>query len=74
MFTQFHLALIRMRCSPCCKEGLSQGKLHDLLLGREREVSQPVLHVLILECLQPKRIDVPKWYIWGWHVLNPFKF
>ena len=50
------------------------GKCHVLLLGRNREGSDPFLHLLFLKCLQLKITDIRKWHIWGWHVLNPFTF
>ena len=51
---------------------LSQGRFYDLLLGRKGEGREPFLHLLSLKCLQLKIINMPKQYIWGWHVLNHF--
>lgn len=39
------------------------------LIGGGRE---PVLCLLLLNCLQLKIIFRPKWHVLGWHILIPF--
>lgn len=54
------------------KEHFSHGKFYDLLFSRIWKVREPFLYLLFLKCLQLKIINMPKWCILGWHVLNPF--
>lgn len=44
------------------------------LLGRWGMDRELFLCLLFLNCLQLKRILVPKWHILGWHIVIPFMF
>lgn len=50
----------------------SQREIYALPLGRGGESRKLFLHLLFLGCLQLKIILMPKWHIWGWHILIPF--
>jgi len=39
--------------------------------GESREF---FLHLLLLSCPQLKTMLMPKWHIWGWHILILFNF
>lgn len=75
LFVQTHLSVSSL--SPVIKCSLlSTGKepflweICVLLLGRKGEIREPFLHLLFLQCLQLKIINMPKWHILGLHVLN----
>ena len=53
------------------REGISDSEflLEDPSLG-ERWILQSSFHLLFFKYLQLKIINIPKWHILGWHVLN----
>lgn len=52
----------------------SQREMYTLPLGRSREGRQLFLCLLFLIYLQLKSTFMPKWHIWGWHILIPFSY
>lgn len=50
---------------------LLQREIDALCLGRYEEGRELLLHLFILGHLQLPLILVPKWHIWGWHILIP---
>lgn len=53
------------------REGTFSQEIYALLFGRKKEVREPFLHLVFLDCLHLKVIKMRKWHIWGWHVPNP---
>lgn len=51
---------------------LSHGRFISYFRGTEK-VRVFCLYQLFLKSLSFKIINVPKWHIWGWHILVPFK-
>lgn len=52
---------------------LSRGNFMHWFLGRKGEGREVLLHLLFLNSLQLKILNMPKQHILGWHVLITFK-
>lgn len=44
---------------------------YDQLLDRKGDIYEYFLHLLFLNHLYLKKMNMPKWCLWGWHVLTP---